>query len=124
LLGWGLALVLYQLWLGLAVGFLIIPMMYDFLNMPLKLAIGTSSATVVITALFSVAGYVFNGMGRADLPEWSFGFVDLWHGAALAFGSLLMARVGAYVSFRTHPYRLRKLFAFFIILISIYMLVK
>ena len=124
LVGVGLSVGIVSALAGIGGGVFIIPMMYDFLNMPLKLAIGTSSATVVITALFSVAGYVFNGMGRVDLPEWSFGFVDLWHGAALAFGSLLMARVGAYVSFRTHPHRLRKLFAFFIILISIYMLVK
>jgi len=109
---------------GIGGGVIIIPMMYYFLHMPLRLVVGTSSATVVITALFSVAGYVFNGLGRAHLPEWSFGFVDLWHGAALALGSLLMARIGAYVSFRTHPPHLRKIFAIFIILISIYMLVK
>lgn len=123
-IGVGLTAGLVSALAGIGGGVVTIPMIYYFLNSPLKLAIGTSSATVVITALFSVAGYVINGMGRADLPRWSFGFVDLWHGAALAFGSLLMARVGAYVSFRTHPYRLRKLFAFFIILVSIYMLVN
>jgi hypothetical protein len=101
-----------------------IPMMYYFLNMPLKLAIGTSSATIVITALFSVVGYILNGMGRAGLPEWSLGFVDLQRGAPLAIGSILMARVGAYVSFKTHPFRLRKLFALLVIFVSIYMLVK
>ena len=51
-----------------------IPTMYYFLKMPLKLAIGTSSATVIMTAFFSVAGYILSGMGRADLPEWSLGF--------------------------------------------------
>lgn len=101
-----------------------IPMMYYFLNMPLKLAIGTSSATIVITALFSVVGYIFNGIGHANLPEWSFGFVDLQRGAALAIGTLLTGRVGAYVSFRTHPYRLKRFFALFVILVSIYMLVQ
>ena len=92
--------------------------------MPLKLAIGTSSAAIVITAFFSVTGYILNGMGRAGLPEWSFGFVDLPHGIALAIGTLFLARVGAYVSFKTHPYRLRKLFALFVILISIYLILK
>jgi len=32
--------------------------MYSFLKMPLKLPIGTSSSTVIITAFFSVAGYI------------------------------------------------------------------
>lgn len=109
---------------GVGGGVVTIPMMYYFLNMPLKLAIGTSSATIVITALFSVVGYILNGLGRAGLPEWSIGFVDLQRGAALAIGTILMARVGAYVSFKTHPFRLKKLFALFVILVSIYMLMK
>jgi hypothetical protein len=109
---------------GVGGGVVTVPMMYYFLKMPLKLAIGTSSAAIVITALFSVVGYILNGMGRAGLPEWSLGFVDLQRGAALAVGTILMARVGAYVSFKTHPFRLKKLFAFFIMFVSIYMLVK
>jgi len=51
-----------------------IPTMHYFLKMLLKFAIGTSSATVIITAFFSVAGYILSGMGHADLPEWSLGF--------------------------------------------------
>jgi uncharacterized membrane protein YfcA len=71
-----------------------------------------------------VAGYILNGMGRAGLTEWSLGFVDLQRGVALAIGTMLLARVGASVSFKTHPYRLRKLFALFVILVSIYLLMK
>ncbi len=109
---------------GVGGGVVTIPMMYYLLNMPLKLAIGTSSATIVITALFSVVGYILNGLGRAGLPGWSIGFVDLQRGAGLAIGSILMARVGAYVSFKIHPFRLRKIFALFAIMVSIYLLVK
>ncbi len=124
LAGVGLAAGIVAALAGVGGAVVTIPMMYYFLDMPLKLAIGTSSATIVITALFSVVGYIFNGMGRAGLPEWSLGFVDLQRGAALAIGSILMARVGAYVSFKTHPFHLKKLFALFVILVSIYMLIK
>lgn len=124
LIGVGLAAGVVASLAGVGGGIATIPMMYYLLNMPLKLAIGTSSATIVITALFSVSGYVFGGMGRIDLPEWTFGFVDLQRGTALAIGTILMARRGAYVSFRTNPFRLKKIFALFIILISIYMLIK
>jgi hypothetical protein len=124
LMGVGLAAGIVAALAGVGGAIVTIPMMYYFLNMPLKLAIGTSSATIVITALFSVVGYILNGIGRAGLPEWSFGFVDLQRGAALAVGTVLMARVGAYVSFKTHPFQLKKLFAIFVILVSIYMLVK
>jgi uncharacterized membrane protein YfcA len=90
-------------------------MMYYVLNMPLQLVVGTSSATIIITAFSSVAGYAMNGIGRAHLPPWSFGFIDLQRGIALAIGSILLARVGAYVSFHIHPYRLRKLFMPFLL---------
>lgn len=124
LMGVGLAAGIVAALAGVGGAVVTIPMMYYLLNMPLKLAIGTSSATIVITALFSVVGYILNGIGRAGLPEWSFGFVDLQRGAALAVGTVVMARVGAYVSFKTHPFRLRKLFAVFVILVSIYILVR
>ncbi|MEW6377785.1 MAG: sulfite exporter TauE/SafE family protein [Thermodesulfobacteriota bacterium] len=124
LIGVGLTTGIVSALAGIGGGVFTIPIMYYFLKMPLKLAIGTSSATIVITALFSVLGYILNGMGRLDLPRWSFGFVDLQRGIALTIGTLLLARVGAYVSFKTHPYRLRKLFALFLILISIYIFLK
>jgi hypothetical protein len=124
LIGVGLTTGIVSALAGIGGGVFSIPMMYYFLKMPIKLAIGTSSATIVITAFFSVAGYIVNGIGRTGLPEWSLGFVDLQRGVALAIGTVLLARVGAYVSFRTHPFRLRKLFALFVILISIYLLAK
>lgn len=124
LIGIGLAAGVIASLAGVGGGVVTIPMMYYVLNMPLKLAIGTSSATIVITALFSVTGYILNGIGRTGLPEWSLGFVDLQHGGALAVGTVLMARVGAYVSFKIHPYRLKKLFSVFVLFVSIYMLVK
>ena len=66
----------------------------------------------------------FKWDGRAGLPEWSLGFVDLQCGAALDIGTILMARVRAHVSFKTCLSRLKKLFALFAILVSIYILVN
>ncbi len=124
LIGIGLASGVVSALAGVGGGVITIPMMYYLLRMPLKLTIGTSSATVIITAIFSVAGYIFSGIGHADLPAWSLGLVDLQRGGALIIGTLLWARVGAVISFKTHPYHLRILFALFILSLSIYMLVK
>jgi uncharacterized membrane protein YfcA len=109
---------------GIGGGLFTIPMMYYFLHIPLKKAIGTSSAAIFITAFFSVIGYVINGMGRPGLADWSLGFVDLQRGVALAIGTILLAKVGARVSFKMHPQRLRKLFALFVILVSVYIILK
>lgn len=109
---------------GIGGGVFTIPMMYYFLRMPLKLAIGTSSAAIFITALFSVSGYIAGGIGDSALPNWSLGFVDLQRGIALAIGTMLLARIGAYVSFKTNPFMLKKLFAIFVIIIAVYIIFK
>jgi len=124
LVGVGVAAGIVSALAGIGGGLFTIPLMYNFLRMPLKLSIGTSSAAIVITAFFAVTGYILNGIGRSGLPEWSAGFVDLQRGVALAIGSVFLARAGAYVSFKTHPFRLKKLFACFVILISIYILLR
>ncbi len=124
LIGVGLVAGVVSALAGIGGGVVTVPMMYQILKIPLKLAIGTSSAAIVITGLSSVTGYILNGLGHPDLPGWTLGFVDLQRGAALAVGTVLLARVGAYVSFKTHPFRLRKLFALFVILISIYIILK
>ncbi len=109
---------------GIGGGVFTIPMMYYFLKMPLKIAIGTSSAAIFITAFFSVIGYIVNGIGRSGLAEWNLGFVDLQRGLALAIGTLFLARKGARASFKMNPHRLRKLFALFVIFIAIYLILK
>jgi uncharacterized membrane protein YfcA len=109
---------------GIGGGIFTIPMMYYFLHIPLKIAIGTSSAAIFITAFFSVIGYVINGMGRPGLADWSLGFVDLQRGIALAIGTILLAKTGARISFKMNPHRLRKLFALFVILVSVYIVLK
>ncbi len=124
LIGIGLASGVVSALAGVGGGVITIPMMYYFLRIPFKLTIGTSSATVIITAFFSVIGYIISGMNHVDLPKWSLGFVDLQRGVALTIGTIFLAKAGAYLSFRTHPYRLRILFALFIIALSIYMLLK
>ncbi len=123
-IGIGLASGVISALAGVGGGVITIPAMYYLLRVPLKLTIGTSSATVILTAIFSVAGYISSGIGHADLPRWSLGFVDLQRGGALILGTLLWARIGAVASFKTHPYHLRILFSLFIIALSIYMLVK
>lgn len=109
---------------GIGGGVFLIPVLYNFLHFPLRLAIGTSSAAIVITALFAVTGYILNGLGRPGLPDWSLGFVDLQRGFALAVGMVLMGRVGAYASNKIHPFHLRKVFTLFVLLLSVYMLLK
>jgi uncharacterized membrane protein YfcA len=124
LLGTGFVAGLVSAFAGVGGGVLTIPVMHSLLKFPLKKALGTSSATIVITAFFSLVGYTVSGLSHAGLPRWTLGYVDLWHGAALAIGSIFFSRIGAYASFKTHPFRLRKAFIFFTLVVLTYMLLK
>ena len=104
---------------GVGGGVLSIPIMYHLLSFPLKKAIGTSSATIVVTALAAVAGYIFRGWGNPLLPGNTLGFVDYLHAAPLIVGSLPFAILGAKQAHLMQVHTLRKVFAVFLMVVAI-----
>lgn len=112
---------------GVGGGVFAIPMMYYFMKFPLKKAVGTSSATIVITATASTLGYIIKGWTPIDryapqLADFTFGFVDYVHSLPIILGTVPMAKFGANVAHRTHADRLRKLYAVFLFAIAMKML--
>lgn len=108
---------------GVGGGVLSIPIMHSLLKFPLKKALGTSSATIVITALAAGAGYVFKGWGNSLLRgAGTLGYVDWLHALPLIAGSIPMAAVGAHVANKTKVTLLKRIFALFLLLIAFRML--
>jgi uncharacterized membrane protein YfcA len=107
---------------GVGGGVLSIPIMHSILKFPLKKALGTSSATIVITALAAGAGYVFKGWGNSLLPEGTLGYVDWLHALPLIAGSIPLAAVGAHVANKTKVTVLKRIFALFLLVIAFRML--
>jgi uncharacterized membrane protein YfcA len=103
---------------GVGGGVLSIPIMYSLLHFPLKKALGTSSATIVITAVAAVIGYVVRGWGNPILPPSTLGYVDYLAAIPLAVTSIPLARVGASLAHRMHADTLRKYFAAFLLVIA------
>lgn len=118
LTGTGLVAGLISSLAGVGGGVFSIPMMYTLLHFPLKRALGTSSATIVITALAGVAGYIVQGWGNPLLPGGTAGFVDVLHALPLIAGTVPLAVVGARLSERTHPATLRRIFAAFLLVVA------
>lgn len=111
---------------GVGGGVFAIPMMYYFMKFPLKKAVGTSSATIIITATASTLGYVVQGWEPVDLyaPEYAdftLGFVDYVHSIPIIVGTVPMAKYGAAVAHKTHADRLRRLYAVFLLAIAMKM---
>jgi len=107
---------------GVGGGVVSIPLMYSLLLFPLKKALGTSSATIVITALAASVGYVVRGYGNPLLPDSTLGYVAYLHAIPLVVGSLPMAQVGARLAHRTNVTRLSRYFAIFLLVVATKML--
>ena len=103
---------------GLGGGILLVPMMYYFLKFPLKKSLGTSSATIVITATAGAVGYVMRGWGNALLPDNTLGYVDYIHSIPIIIGTLLTAGFGATVAHKANVDVLRKFFAVFLLVVA------
>ncbi len=108
---------------GVGGGVFAIPMMYHFMKFPMKKAVGTSSATIVITAVASTVGYIVKGatpmdMYAPELADVTMGFVDYVHSIPIILGTIPMAKYGAAVAHRTHADRLRQLYAVFLLVIA------
>jgi uncharacterized membrane protein YfcA len=104
---------------GVGGGVLSIPLMYSFLHFPLKKALGTSSATIVITACAAAAGYGIRGWENPLLPDYTVGYVGYLYALPLLLGSIPMARVGATLAHRTRPAPLRKAFAVLLLVVAV-----
>ncbi len=111
---------------GVGGGVLSIPIMHSILHFPLKRALGTSSATIVLTAAAAAVGYVMTGLGndlisteRLGFP--TLGYVDYLHAIPLILGSIPLAAIGAKVAHRTNAGALKRIFAIFLILMAVRM---
>jgi uncharacterized protein len=106
---------------GVGGGIFWIPVMHALLKFPLKKAIGTSSAAIVLTALAGCAGYALRGLGNPLLGGGTLGYVDYVHALPLIIGTVPMGRLGAGAARSTSSPRLRVIFAGLLLLVAVRM---
>jgi uncharacterized protein len=122
LLGGGFVVGIISALAGVGGGVLSIPIMHSLLKFPLKKALGTSSVTIVVTALAAGVGYVVSGWGNPLLPPNTLGYVDYLHALPLIVGAIPMATVGAHTSNKTQVALLKKIFAVFLFVVALKLL--
>lgn len=103
---------------GVGGGVVSIPIMHLLFRFPFKKALGTSSATIVITALAAGTGYAVRGWGNILLPPHTLGYLDYLHAVPLILGSIPLAMVGARTAQKTQAKRLATVFAFLLIILA------
>lgn len=106
---------------GLGGGIVIIPMMKYLLKFPIKKAIGTSSAAILLTAIAGAAGYYFNKPDDFVGREYYWGMVDTYSALAIVAGSIPFSQLGVYLNKKTKHELLGRLFAVFILIVAVRM---
>ncbi|MDL2261242.1 sulfite exporter TauE/SafE family protein [Methanimicrococcus sp. OttesenSCG-928-J09] len=109
---------------GIGGGLVLIPLVIFLAKMPLRQAIGTSSATIIFTSLGGVVSYIINGIGIEGLVPYSIGYVNLVMWAALAVPGVIFAAAGAKMSHRVNPKYVRGAFTVITFLVGIGMIIK
>lgn len=91
-------------------------------NQPMYSAVGTSAAIGFPIAVAGSIGYLLNGLAAPGLPPWSIGFIYMPALVGIAFASVLTAPLGVRLAHSLPVERLKKLFAVFLLLMGLRML--
>ncbi|MBM5574469.1 sulfite exporter TauE/SafE family protein [Deefgea sp. CFH1-16] len=110
-------------WVGIGGGSLSVPFM-TACNVPVKTAIGTSSAIGIPIAIAGALGFIVSGWSAQQLPSGSLGFVYLPALLGIVLASFPMAKVGAAAAHRLPVPVLKKCFAALLIVLASKMLIS
>lgn len=119
LLAVGLAGGAFSAFFGVGGGVVAVPLMVIGLRLPVHLAVGNSSALIVISSLTATVSYVLHGQGLGSLPPYSFGYVNLLVFAIVSPFTIVAARLGSRLAGRLPHDKLLKLFAALLILVGL-----
>jgi len=109
---------------GIGGGLVLIPLVTFLIKMPIRQAVGTSSATIIFTAFGGVLSYIINGIDAVGLPPYSLGYINLLMWTALVIPGVLMATASAKLSHRINPKYVKVLFSLITFLVGIGMILK
>lgn len=104
-------------WVGIGGGSLSVPLLCAW-NVPVKTAIGSSSALGIPIAIAGAIGYIYSGYGIATLPPYSIGYVHIPSLICIVIASFPMAKLGAAVAHRLPVPTLKKCFATLLLVLA------
>lgn len=87
-------------------------------------AVGSASAMGILIAVPGTIGFILIGLGEPGLPPFSLGFVNWMALLAVAPLSILAAPWGAHLAHKLPVKRLRAVFAVFILIVAVEMLME
>lgn len=106
---------------GMAGGAILVPVLTYF-GMPLRNCIGIATVCGVMVAFFGSLGYIISGLDNTLLPKWSVGYVYLPALLGIVLTSSFFAPVGVKFASNLPVQTLKKIFAVFLILVALKMI--
>jgi uncharacterized membrane protein YfcA len=106
---------------GIGGGSLTVPFL-TWCNVEMRNAVATSAACGLPIAVAGAAGFIFQGWGAAALPEWSSGYVYWPAFAGIAVASTAFAPLGAKLAHSLPGAKLKRIFALFLAVIGLRLL--
>jgi uncharacterized membrane protein YfcA len=113
---------LFSSFFGVGGGVIAVPLMVIALSFPIHLAVGNSSALIVIASLSGALSYMYYGWNLDLLPPFSLGYVNGLVFLIVVPFTIGMARLGVRVASRTTHDKLIKMFAVLLVLVGMRMI--
>lgn len=107
--------------LGIGGGAITIPFLVHC-QVDVRRAVLVSVAIGLTVALLGTVAFIVNGLGQANLPHYSVGYVYLPPLLPLLLGTLLVAPLGARCSHALPTATLQRIFAIFLVIVAVHML--
>jgi uncharacterized membrane protein YfcA len=108
--------------MGIGGGALIVPALVWF-QVNIRKAIGCAAFSGIIIAFFGTLSFIYTGWSKPYLPDFSIGYVFLPATFGIICTSVLTAPLGAKLGQRLDTAKLKKVFAAFLVLVSIRMII-
>ncbi|MBW6509758.1 MAG: sulfite exporter TauE/SafE family protein [Desulfuromonadales bacterium] len=107
----------FSAFFGIGGGVITVPLLLLLLHLPMRLAVGNSSALIVVSSLAAVTGYIWHGLQQPLVAPYSLGYVNWLVVLLVAPVTMICARLGVRFAGRTSQTRLIRIFA--VVLLSI-----
>lgn len=109
----------FSAFFGIGGGIITVPLLLIFLHLPMRLAVGNSSALIVVSSLAAVLGYIWHGLQQPHPAPFSLGYVNFLVVLLVAPLTMGVARLGVRFAGRTSQARLIRIFAVVLAIIGL-----
>jgi uncharacterized protein len=108
---------------GIGGGSLSVPALTLIARLPIRIAVGSSSAIGIFLAISGASGFIHAGLNNPDLPAGTWGYIVPEAFFGIIMGTLITTPIGVKLAHTLPPAKLSKSFGFFLILVGVKLII-